>query len=226
MALSVENAPVEANRFEEMRHAMVASQLRTNAVNDPRVVEAMARVPREAFLPPEHRSIAYRDTLLPLAGGRRHNSPLATGLLLTRADVQDSDHVLLVGAAGGYAAALLATLAKSVVALEEEDALVALARTSLSTADNVEVVQGALHAGWQAGAPYDLILVDGAVEQLPDAIVDQLKPGGRIVTGVVDRGVTRLALGRRSEGGFGLIDFIDIECAELPGFKRVRSFTF
>jgi protein-L-isoaspartate(D-aspartate) O-methyltransferase len=218
MALSVDPAPVETNRFEAMRHAMVASQLRTNAVNDPRVVEAMARVPRENYLPPEHRSMAYRDTLLPLAGGRRHNSPLATGLLLTEAHVRAEDHVLLVGAAGGYAAALLALLAGSVVALEEEDVLAGEAK--------VEVVQGPLNAGWAAGAPYDLMIVDGAVEELSEALVAQVKPGGRVLTGVIDRGVTRLAVGRRSEGGFGLVDFVDIECNELPGFRRLRTFTF
>ena len=226
MALSVDPAPVEASRFEAMRHAMVASQLRTNAVNDPRVVEAMAKVPREDYLPVEHRAIAYRDTLLPLVGGRRHNSPLAIGRLLTEARVQPSDHVLLVGAAGGYAAALLAQLAGSVVALEEEDALVALARQALATEAKVELVQGPLNAGWAGRAPYDLMVVDGAVEELPAALVDQVKPGGRVVSGVVDRGVTRLAMGRRTEGGFALADFMDIECTELPGFRRLRTFTF
>ncbi|MBO9623053.1 MAG: protein-L-isoaspartate O-methyltransferase [Sphingomonas sp.] len=226
MALSVDPAPAEANRFEAMRHAMVASQLRTNAVNDPRVVEAMSKVPREAFLPTEHRAIAYRDTLLPLVGGRRHNSPLATGRLITEAQVQSTDHVLLVGAAGGYAAAVLALLAKSVVALEEEDALVAIARGGLAGEAKVELVQGPLAAGWPAAAPYDLLVIDGAVEHIPDTLVEQVKIGGRVVTGVIDRGVTRLAKGRRTEGGFGLRDFLDIECAELPGFRRLRTFQF
>lgn len=226
MALTVDTSPLEANRFEEMRHAMVASQLRTNAVNDARVVEAMARVPRESFLPPEHRGIAYRDTLLPLAGGRRHNSPLATGRLLTQAELQASDHVLLVGAAGGYAAALLSGLVASVVALEEEDALVSIARGALAGHANVELVQGPLNAGWEARGPYDLLIVDGAAEQLPEALIAQVKPGGRVLSGVVDRGVTRLAAGQRSEGGFALVDFLDIECAELPGFRRLRTFTF
>ena len=226
MTLQVDPAPVEASRFEAMRHAMVASQLRTNAVNDPRVVEAMARVPRENYLPPEHRGLAYRDTLLPLVGGRRHNAPLVIGRLLTEAQVRADDHVLLVGAAGGYAAALLALLAGSVVALEEEDSLVGLAREALAGEAKVELVQGPLHAGWAAGAPYDLLIVDGAAEQLPEALVAQVKPGGRVLSGVIDRGVTRLAAGRRTEGGFGLIDFQDIECAELPGFRRLRTFTF
>lgn len=226
MALTVDSAPAEANRFETMRHAMVASQLRTNAVNDTRVVEAMARLPREDFLPEEHRAIAYRDTLLPLAGGRRQNLPLATGRLLTVADVRPTDKVLLIGAAGGYSAALLAGLANAVVAVEEEASLAALARTALAAYANVELVEGPLAAGYAKEGPYDLIVVDGAVEELPAALLDQLKPEGRVVTGVVDRGVTRLASGRRTEGGFGLSDFADIECAILPGFERLRTFQF
>ncbi|MBC9031630.1 protein-L-isoaspartate O-methyltransferase [Sphingomonas sp. JC676] len=226
MALSVDPAPVETQRFEAMRHAMVVSQLRTNAVSDARVVEAMAKVPREAFLPPEHRGIAYRDTLLPLVGGRQHNSPLATGRLITEAQIQPSDHVLIVGAAGGYSAAVLALLAKSVLALEEEDSLVAIARGGLSGIANVELVQGPLANGWVKGAPYDVLLIDGAVEHVPEALIGQVKPGGRVLTGVVDRGVTRLASGRRTEGGFGLMDFTDIECAQLPGFSRPKTFQF
>lgn len=226
MAHSVDPAPVEANRFEVMRHAMVASQLRTSNVHDARVVEVMAKVPREAFVPPEHRAIAYRDALLPLVGGRHHNTPLATGRLLTEARVQPGDHVLLIGAAGGYTTALLAQLAGSVVAVEEEEALVALARTGLAGGANVDLVQGPLNAGWSARAPYDLLFIDGAVEEIPDALLAQVKPGGRVATGVIDRGVTRLALGRRTEGGFGLVDFADVECAILPGFRRLRTFQF
>jgi protein-L-isoaspartate(D-aspartate) O-methyltransferase len=226
MALSVDFAPVEASRFEAMRHAMVASQLRPNAVNDPRVVEAMAKVPRENYLPEAHREIAYRDTLLPLAGGRRHNSPLATGLLLTQAHVRSDDHVLLIGATGGYAAAILSQLAKSAVVVEEEASLAALARSALSDVTNVQVIEGSLAEGAAAQGPYDLLIVDGAAEELPKGLVDQVKPGGRVVSGVVDRGVTRLAAGRRTEHGFGLVDFVDIECTELPGFRRLRTFTF
>ncbi|WP_247650692.1 protein-L-isoaspartate O-methyltransferase [Sphingomonas sp. S2M10] len=226
MALMVDPAPLEAPRFEAMRHAMVASQLRTNAVNDPRVVTAMSQVPREVFLPTEQRALAYRDALLPLGNGRRHDSPLATGRLLTEAELQPSDHVLLIGAAGGYAAALLSGLVASVVALEEEPALLAIARGGLAGSANVELVQGQLNAGWAARGPYDLVIIDGAVEELPQPIIDQVKIGGRIVTGVIDRGVTRLALGRRTEGGFGLVDFLDIEVATLPGFEKPRKFTF
>src|SRR4051812_40855998 len=101
MTLSVDPAPVEASGFVAMRHAMVSNQLRTNAVSDPRVVDAMRAVPREDYLPEGARAIAYRDTLLPLGGGRWHNSPLATGRMITEAQVGPGDRVLLIGAAGG-----------------------------------------------------------------------------------------------------------------------------
>lgn len=226
MTLSADPAPGGAPSFEAMRHAMVASQLRTNAVSDARVVEAMARVPREAFVPAEARAIAYRDTLLPLAGGRRHNSPLATGRLITEAQVMPDDRVLLIGAAGGYAAAVLARLARSVVAVEEDPVLAAHARGALAGVAGVTLVEGPLAAGWSEGAPYDVLVIDGAVDYVPDALVAQLRIGGRAVAGLVDRGVTRLAAGRRSEGGFGLVDFADIECARLPGFVRPKTFQF
>ena len=231
MTLSVEPTPIEgmpahSGRFDAMRNAMVASQLRTNAVNDPRVVEAMGAVAREDYLPESQRGIAYRDTLLPLNGGRRHNSPLATGRLLTEARVLPSDKVLLIGAAGGYAAAVLGRLVASVTAVEEDESLAALARTALAGQDNVTLVQGPLAAGSAEGAPYDVLIIDGAVEHVPDALVAQLKPGARVTTGINDRGVTRLASGRRTDGGFGLIDFLDIECAALPGFARPTTFKF
>lgn len=211
--------------FAKMRHAMVVSQLRTNAVSDPRVIAAMGEVPREAFVPAAQRAVAYRDAQLPLGGGRTLNTPLATARLLVAAEVAPTDRVLLVGAAGGYAAALLARIATTVVALEEDAALAGEAVGGV-TGSNVETVSGPLNQGWEAGAPYDVIVIDGAVESVPDAIADQLAPGGRLVTGVVDRGVTRLAMGRRTGGGFGIADFVDMECALLPGFARPKSFQF
>lgn len=222
----VEGAPVQAGRFDAMRSAMVASQLRTNAVNDPRVVDAMRDVAREDYLPEEQRAVAYRDTLLPLNGGRRHNSPLATGRLITEARVQPTDKVLLIGAAGGYAAAVLGRLAASVTAVEEDETLAGLAKTALADQANVTLVQGPLAAGAPEGGPYDVLIIDGAVEHVPDALVAQLCPGARVTAGIADRGVTRLASGRRTDGGFGLVDFADIECATLPGFATPKTFKF
>lgn len=208
------------------RHAMVASQLRTSGVSDARVVAAMAAVPREAFLPQAVRSLAYRDTMIALTEDRWQNTPLATGRLVNEARILPGDRVLLIGAAGGYTAAVLARLAREVVALESDAALAADARLALAPIGNVECVEGPLDAGWAAGAPYDVVVVDGAVEALPDAIVDQVRPGGRVVSGMVDRGVTRLAAGERTPGGFALFDFVDIDCAVLPGFAKPVSFRF
>jgi len=219
-------ATIDTANFARMRDAMVASQLRTNAVSDPRVVAAMARVPREAFLPAAQGALAYRDTAVPLAHGRAANLPIAIGKLLTRAEVRPADRVLLIGAASGYTAAVLAELAGSIVAVESDPELLALARPALAACPAVDLVEGDLAAGWSAGAPYDLLFVDGAVEHLPPALVDQVAPGGRVVTGLVDRGVTRLAAGVRTAGGFGLAAFADVDCVALPGFARAKAFTF
>lgn len=210
--------------FAAMRAAMVSNQLRTNAVNDARVVEAMRAVPREAYVPADQMAFAYADRVVPLGGGRRLNLPMATGRMLTEALPRPRDRALVVGAAGGYAAALLARLVAQVVALEEDAALPALARVVAPA--NVTPVSGPLADGWAAGAPYDLILIDGVVEQIPDAIVDQLAEGGRLVAGLSDRGVSRLVIGRRAGGGFGTVAFADVEGVVLPGFAKPAVFSF
>lgn len=209
---------------ETARAAMVTSQLRTSGVSDARVVAAMAQVEREKFLPESQRALAYRDRPLPLGNGRMQNPPLATGLLLTEARLRPEDRVLIVGAAGGYAAAVAAKLAAKVVAVEEDAALAAAARVALE--GQAELVEGPLSSGHADGAPYDVLIVDGAVEDLPAALAAQVAPGGRIVAGLVDRGVTRLASGVRSEGGFSLSPFADTETAVLPGFEKPRGFKF
>lgn len=217
---------IDPDRYEVMRHAMVASQLRTNAVSDPRVVAAMARVPREAFLPVEAQAIAYRDTALPLGGGRFQNVPIATGRLLTEAYLLPGDKVLLIGAAGGYTAAVLAELVASVVAVECDAGLAALARNALAGNEKVTLVEGALEAGHADGAPYDVLMIDGSVERVSDSLIAQLRDGGRVVSGIADRGITRLAAGSKTGGGFALLDFADIDCVPLPGFARAKTFTF
>ncbi len=216
---------LDQGRFATMRQAMVASQLRPNAVNDAAVVDAMAIVPRERYLPAALAAVAYSDAALPLGEGRIANPPIATGRLLTEARVRASDRVLVVGAAGGYAAAVLARLAARVTALEVSPTLHALAAEALAES-GVALVAGPLAAGHAAGAPYDLIFVDGAIEQVPPALIEQLEIEGRLVTGINDRGVSRLCVGRRTPGGFGLADFADIEAAPLPGFARPPAFSF
>lgn len=212
--------------FQAMRRAMVESQLRTNDVNDPELLEVILAVPREDFLPAERRSAAYIDRAVPLGAGRALNPPLATARLLVEAAVKPGDHVLLVGAATGYAAALLARLGCSVVAVEEDEALLAHARKALDDYAGITLVQGPLAKGHATGAPYDVLFVDGAVEVLPDKLVGQVKVGGRLVYALAERGLTRLCAGVRSAGGFGARPFEDSEAVLLPGFAPPKGFTF
>jgi protein-L-isoaspartate(D-aspartate) O-methyltransferase len=211
--------------FEPMRRAMVASQLRTTGVNDPRVIAAMGEVARERFVPAERSALAYADAIVPLGGGRALNPPMALGRMLTEAQLKGDEHVLVIGAATGYSAALLARLAGSVTALEEDEALAAFAKQALA-GTGVTLVKGPLAKGHARSAPYDFILIDGAVEHLPRAIVDQSADGGRISLALLDRGVTRLALGRVVAGAFGMTVYADAEAAVLPGFDKPRGFTF
>ncbi|MCC4252085.1 protein-L-isoaspartate O-methyltransferase family protein [Sphingobium naphthae] len=205
--------------YSSMRTAMVESQLRTSDVDDQRVIAVMARVPREEFVPAERRAMTYIDRPIPLGGGRALNAPLVVGRLLKEARVEAGDKVLLIGAATGYSAALLAELGAQVTAVEEEGG-------ADIAVPGVTLVRGPLAAGAPDGAPYDVLFIDGAVEDVPTALVQQLADGARVVTGLVDRGVTRLCAGRVIGGALGLNSLTDIEMVALPGFGAVKAFTF
>ncbi len=207
--------------FSAMRAAMVSNQLRTNKVSDPRIVAAMKAVARERFVPAERAALAYIDVPIPLANGRALNSPLVTARLIAEAGIEPGEKVLLIGAATGYAAALLAELGAKVTALEVDVSLTAIGKSV-----GISSVTGPLEAGWRKNAPYEVILIDGAVEGIPTAIAAQLADGGRLLTGLVDKGVTRLALGRKSGTGVGLVSFADLEAVRLPGFAPPASFSF
>jgi protein-L-isoaspartate(D-aspartate) O-methyltransferase len=211
--------------FEHMRRAMVASQLRTTGVADARVLAAVGDVARERFVPPERAPLAYADAVVPLGHGRELSPPMATARLLSEAGPRGHERAMVIGAATGYSAALLDRLCASVVAVEEDAALAAFARAALA-GTKVELVEGPLAAGHEAGAPYDLVLFDGAVEFVPDAVVAQVAEGGRIAAAIIDRGVTRLGVGRKVAGTFGLTIFTDSAAAILPGFVKPRSFSF
>ncbi len=206
--------------FQTMRRAMVASQLRTNAVTDAPVLAAMGTVPREAFLPANRRAMAYVDTVVPLGHGRGLNPPMTTGRLLSEIAPRAGERALVVGAGPGYSAAVLAEIGVAVTALEEPGA------TRPTPGAGVTAVEGPLAAGWAAGAPYDLILIDGAVEDIPEALVTQLRDGGRLAAARSERGVTRLVIGRRAGDGFGAVAVADAEAAPLPGFAPSPIFTF
>ncbi|MFZ2997576.1 protein-L-isoaspartate O-methyltransferase family protein [Sphingobium sp.] len=203
--------------FSSMRAAMVESQLRTSDVSDPRAIAAMSRVPREDFVPAQRRAMTYIDRPIPLSSTRALNPPLVTGRLLSEAQVAPGDKVLLIGAATGYSAALLIDMGADVTAIDEVDGPHAAATS---------VIRGPLAVGHSDGAPYDLLFIDGAVEEVPAALVQQIVDGGRVVTGIVERGVTRLCSGRVVDGVLGLSSLIDMEMVVLPGFSAPEQFVF
>jgi protein-L-isoaspartate(D-aspartate) O-methyltransferase len=213
------------HNFEHMRRAMVSNSLRTTGVNDPRVLAAIGAVPRERFVPGERAAIAYADTFVPLRNGRELNSPLSFARMLTEVSPQESERALLIGAASGYSAAVLKRLVESVVAVEEDPQLAATARGMLA-GTGVKLVEGPLTEGHRKGAPYDLIVIDGAVDFVPETLVDQLVDGGRVATAVLDRGVTRIAIGRKAGEAFGIAPMTDSATIILPGFAKPRAFSF
>lgn len=205
---------------QSLRDTMVSNQLRTSAVADALVVEAMQTVPREAFVPGGQSAFAYSDAALPLGPGRALNPPLATARLLTVSAPRKGERALVIGSATGYAAALLAEIGLEVTALDDGTV------DASSPVDGVTFVTGPLAAGWVEGAPYDLILIDGAVEHVPDVIKAQVRDGGRIAAGVIERGVVRLSLGRKAGNALTLGDVADIDMVTLPGFAVPAGFIF
>lgn len=214
---------------EQLRANMVESQLRTNRVSSERVIKAFRAVPRENFVAPERRAFAYVDEDLPIAPGRFMMEPRVLARLVQEAAPMPNEKVLLVGAATGYTAAILSLMEADVVALESSADLATIARERLAELGitNVTVVEGDLAAGHAAEGPYDLVLIDGAVEEIPAALVEQVKEeGGRLATILVEDGVGRAVIGRRSGGGFGVFDFMDAAVPVLPGFTKPRTFVF
>jgi protein-L-isoaspartate(D-aspartate) O-methyltransferase len=209
-----------------MRRFMVSNQLRPNKVTDPAVLAAMETLPRERFATPGLEAICYRDAIVRLSGARGLNPPIATGRLLDRARLVAGERVLVVGAATGYVPAVLAAMGAEVVALEEDADLIAIARTALSGVGGVTLVEGPLAEGWSATAPYDLVYLDGAVDVISPALIEQIAPDGRLVGGMAEGRVTHLVEGRRAAGGFGVASFADVEMAALPGFAPAPAFAF
>ena len=207
--------------FATARQAMVDSQLRPQGVTDPAVLRAMGSIEREKFLPPETRPLAYVDRAVSMGDGRFLSAPAVLGQLLTQMMARPGQRALVIGAGTGYSAEILAAMRLDVTALESSAALASKAREL-----GMEVVQGPLEKGYVAHAPYDQVLIDGAVEYIPDVIIEQMTEGGRLGTALVDRGITRLIVGRKAGIAFGYLSLSDAGVPALPGFSRPRAFTF
>ncbi|UKK86196.1 protein-L-isoaspartate O-methyltransferase [Sphingopyxis sp. BSN-002] len=209
----------------DMRAAMIDSQLRTNDVIDPAVVAAMGAVAREAHVPATLSGVAYMDRAIALGEGRVLNPPLVTGRLLVAAEVRPGMRVLLVGAATGYTAALLAKLGAEVHAVEEDAGLLATARATVTDTD-IKWIEGPLTAGAQKAAPFDRIVIEGAIDVLPDALAKQLAEGGKLVAAWREGSVTRLVQGVKAGGTIAIRSFADMDVALLPGFAAAKGFQF
>lgn len=207
--------------YAAARASMIDTQLRPEGVNFPPIVEAMRLVPREEFVAPEAKPLAYIDRVVPIGAGRLMNGPVVVGKLLTEMTPLRGERALVVGCGTGYSAAVLSEMGLQVIGLECSSELTARARGL-----GAKVVEGPLEQGWAKGSPYDLVLIDGAVEHIPDAIVAQLTPHGRLGAALIDDGVTRLVVGRRAGDGFGLHSIGDSGAAALPGFSKPHTFTF
>jgi len=214
--------------FAELRARMVDGQLRTTDVTNPAILEAMGALQRELFVDERRRPLAYLDEDLLIAPGRYLMEPSPLAKLLQLAEIASTDRVLDVGTGTGYSAAVLSRLAASVVALESDDSLAGRARDALSRtgAANVEVVTGGLASGHLAGAPYDVIVLEGAIEMLPDALTAQLRDAGRLVA-VEGRGNAGIAKVYLNSGGLitGRRAF-NAALKPLPGFERTPAFEF
>lgn len=217
--------------FARARLNMVEGQIRPNKVTDPRIVAAMLDLPREIFLPAERRAMAYLDEDIPLGGGRALIEPMVLARLVQAADLREDSRVLVIAAGAGYGAALVGRLAASVVALEAPGEPVEQLRAALAAAGagNVRAVGGAVVDGWSSESPYDAILIEGAVESLPERILAQLVEGGRLLMveaagrpGVLGVAVRYL----RVAGTTTRLPLFDAGTPPLPEFSRKRGFVF
>lgn len=220
--------------FEQQRINMVESQVRPSDVTDRRILRAMRDIPRHAFAPDAVKPVAYSDREIEIkapAGGapaRALASPRIEAKLIQALAADERSHVLVIGATTGYAAALIGRLAATVVALEADPGLAVLARDALKAAGagNVTVVTGAHQMGVPASAPYDAILLEGTVPDVPMGLLDQLKDGGRLVAVVDDGGVGRAVIWRRTGGTFDRSAAFDAAAPVMPGFEREPAFVF
>ena len=220
--------------FGLARTRMVDSQLRTENVTDYDVLAAMGEVPRERFVPAADSALAYVDRDIPiLAGGpdrmpRYLMEPAPFARLLQAAEIRPTDVVLDVGCGSGYSAAVLARLADRVVALESDPDLAAQATAILAELGvaNVSVVVGALEAGSASRAPFDVIVMEGAVETVPDALFGQLGEGGRLVAVVGYGRAASAKVFTRSGGEIGSRAAFDAAVMPLPGFRKPQAFVF
>ena len=215
--------------FATVRMNMVESQLRTNKVTDQRVLEGFETVPRERFVPEHLKSLAYIDEDLRVGDGRYMMEPMVMARLMDAGDLSPSDVVLVVGAGTGYALAILGRIVATVVGLESDAGLAKQAETRLDElgVDNAVVIQGDMTKGYAQQGPYDVILINGAVGEVPKTLTDQLTDGGRLLAVVREgAGPGRATLLERWGEALGRRTLFDANTPILKGFERQKGFVF
>ena len=213
--------------FAQARQAMVDSQIKVCDVTDDRVLEAIKSVPREEFVPKPKRSIAYIDRPIELSSRRYLMPPVIFARMLQAAEIVQSDVALDIGCATGYSTAVLAKLCETVVALEEDEGLANGATETLSRLEiqNAAVVTGPLAVGYAGQGPYDVVFVNGAVETLPQEILEQLNDGGRLVVVQGTERLGRAVLYRKNGELTPHRALFDAIIPQLPGFEIAQTFT-
>ena len=213
--------------FALRRTTMVDTQVRPSDVTKFPIIAAMLAVPREAYVPVELREAAYLGENLSIGPGRVLLDPRTLAKMLDALDIQRGETVLILGAGLGYSAAVIARLADALIAVEEDPGLAAEAERTLSAegVDNAVVMTGALAAGAAKHGPYDVIVIDGGVEDVPAPILAQLKDGGRIGALTMAQGVGVVRIGIRRAGAMSWRHAFNAAAPVLPGFGRARAFT-
>jgi protein-L-isoaspartate(D-aspartate) O-methyltransferase len=210
--------------WAEARKRMVDGQLRPSRVTEPRLLAAFQELPRHPFVPEAMRARSHADQDVPLPGGRALIAPMKLARLLQALAVRPGERVLVAAAGPGYGAALLARLDAQVTALEDAPELLALARAA---APGLRLEEADPAAGWPGGAPYDAILVEGAVPELPHALAAQLAEGGRLATVLRPPGTPGIAvLARRAGGAVSVLELFDCTAPLLPAFAPRPAFAF
>lgn len=214
--------------YAAARRNMVESQIRPNKVTDQAILDALATVPRERFVPDSLQAVAYVDEDIPLGRGRFLIEPMILARLLQAVSLGQSDALLIVGIGPGYSAAVASRVAGRVVAVESDHAFASRAAELLRglAITNVAIVEGPLNAGAPRSAPYEAIIIDGAVEVVPQAIANQLADGGRLAAVVNDAGIGRATLMTRKGGVLSRRIEFDAAIPLLPGFEAPQAFVF
>ncbi len=220
--------------FEAARVKMVENQIRTTDVTSHSVLNAFLTVPRENFVPEKSKLLAYIDNdieIAPAAAGKparflMEASPLAK--LLQLGAITKQDKVLDVGCGTGYASAILSRLADKVIALDSDEDLAAKTKANVAALgyDNVTVVTGDLEKGNAGNGPYDVIFIDGSIEQLPQGLLDQLGEDGRLITVIGYGHAARATVFMRERGAFSENVFFNASIKPLPGFAKAKEFVF